>query len=139
MRRIAAITVTILCLMTGAALAQEDLHKYDSQCLRLANLEATVCTYGDGTGLAIESNSTTHYTAKEWARLLPEFIEKDKEAPGALERKWQGPVFAAAPPPLPPPPPAPAQVKPGAITDKKQCKAAGFTWSHGTCSAKDAK
>jgi hypothetical protein len=54
MRRIAAITVTILCLM-GAALTQEDSHKYDSQCLRLANLDATVCTYGDGAGLAIES------------------------------------------------------------------------------------
>ena len=123
MRRIAAITVSILGLMTGAALAQEDLHKYDSQCLRLANLETTVCTYGDGTGLAIESNSSTRYTAKEWSRILPEFIQKDKDAPNALKRQWQGPVLATAPPPMPAPLPALAKA---AITDKKQCKLPGL-------------
>jgi hypothetical protein len=82
MKSAAAIAVTILALITPA-LAQEDLHKYDSQCFRLENLEETVCTYGDGTGLAIGPDSTTHYTAKEWAQLLPEFIQKDKDAPDA--------------------------------------------------------
>ena len=70
--------IAILLLMTGAALAQDDLHKYDSQCTRLENLEETACTYGDGTGLLIGSDSTTHYTAKEWALALHAEIEKDK-------------------------------------------------------------
>jgi hypothetical protein len=136
MKNIAAIAVAILCLMTGAALAQEDPHKYDSQCIRLENLEETACTYGDGTGLLIGSDSATHYTAKEWARGLPEFIQKDKDAPDASRAKWQGPVLPAASLPLPAPPPAQPKT---AITDKKECKAAGLTWTHGACSEKAGK
>ena len=104
MRNIAAIAVIIVALITPA-LAQEDLHEYDSQCFRLENLEETVCTYGDGTGLAIGPNSTSHYTAKEWAQLLPVFIQKDKDAPDALKREWQGPILPAASLPLPTAPP----------------------------------
>jgi hypothetical protein len=126
--------IAVLLLMTGAALAQEDMHKYDSQCIRLENVEETACTYGDGTGLLIGSDSTTHYTAKEWARVLPESIEKDKDNAGA--RMWQGPVLPAASLPLPAPPPAQPKA---ALTDKKECKAAGLTWAHGACSAKAGK
>jgi hypothetical protein len=131
--------LAILLLMTGAALAQDDLHKYDSQCTRLENLEETACTYGDGTGLLIGSDSTTHYTAKEWVRVLRESIERDKGTPGNLdnfERRWQGPVLPAASLPLPAPPPAQPKA---AITDKKECKAAGLTWTRGACSAKAAQ
>jgi hypothetical protein len=132
--------IAVLLLMTGAARAQEDLHKYDSQCLRLENLEESACTYGDGTGLLIGSDSTTHYTAKEWVRVLRESIERDKGTPGNLdnfERRWQGPVLPAATLPMPAPPPASA--KAAAITDKKECKAAGLTWTHGACSLKDGQ
>ena len=127
--------IAVLLLMTGAALAQEDMHKYDSECIQLRNLEESACTYGDGTGLLIGSDSTTHYTAKEWAQTLRTEIEKDKADAGRA--MWRGPVLPAAPLAMPAPPPAP--VKAAAITDKKQCKAAGLTWSRGTCSLKDGQ
>ncbi len=130
--------IAILLLITGAALAQDDLHKYDSQCTRLENLEETACTYGDGTGLLIGSDSTTHYTAKEWALALHAEIEKDKADAGRV--MWRGPVLPAAALPLPAPPVAPSPAaKASAITDKKICKASGFAWSHGACSLKDGQ
>jgi hypothetical protein len=128
--------IAIAALLVSTAAFAQDLHKYDSQRTRLENLEETACTYGDGTGLLIGSDSATHYTAKEWARVLPEFIQKDKDAPDASRTKWQGPVLPAASLPLPTPPPAQPKA---AITDKKECKTAGLAWTHGACSAKAAQ
>ena len=128
--------IAIAALLVSTAAFAQDIHKYDSQCIRLENLEETACTYGDGTGLLIGSDSAAHYAAKEWARVLPEFIQKDKDAPDASRAKWQGPVLPAASLPLPAPPPAQPKA---AITDKRECKAAGLTWTRGSCSAKAAQ